>query len=62
VQLEALEISRPVAVCEEVMVNTVVTTEAGAASSPLPTIGNLIKSSTSLYAHKFCQHIDNGNY
>jgi hypothetical protein len=34
VQPEALEIIRPVAVCEEVMVNTVVATEAGAASSP----------------------------
>jgi hypothetical protein len=52
VQPEALEIIRPVAVCEEVMVNTVMATETGAASLPLPTIGDLIESSTTLSALK----------
>ncbi|KAI9556123.1 hypothetical protein GHT06_018696 [Daphnia sinensis] len=48
VQSEALEIARPVAVCEEVRVNAVVATEAGASSLLPPTIGNLIESSTTL--------------
>ncbi|XP_045022925.1 uncharacterized protein LOC123466896 [Daphnia magna] len=52
VQPEALEIVRPVAVCEEVRVNVVVVTEAGASSLPPLTIGNLIESSTTLSALK----------
>lgn len=48
VKEEALEIIRPVAVCEEVQVNAVVVDTTGVSSRPPPTVGELIVSATSL--------------